>query len=227
MPRYEFLCAFVTLVIPTRGPRDAALLAISKQEESIPLSLDELTAFVNEHNRTCQFAPCWSASELSALRPLGLHSCDFCVIRNGGRVAASGALWDQRQFKQTVIRGYTPWLALTRPAYNVLAQVTKHPQFPAIGDVVAGAFVSHLASRTDAARPLIDLIGTLRALANRRGIQLLTLGFAANDPRLATVRDRFRNREYRSRLYVVHWQGIGGSACALDGRISAPEVALL
>jgi hypothetical protein len=56
---------------------------------------------------------------------------------------------------------------------------------------------------------------------------LLTLGFASNDPRLASIRRHFRCREYVSRLYVVSWPGIGGTARELDDRPLAPEVALL
>jgi len=41
------------------------------------------------------------------------------------------------------------------------------------------------------------------------------------------VRAHFGCRDYRSRLYVVNWPGIGGAACELDGRILAPDVALL
>jgi hypothetical protein len=44
---------------------------------------------------------------------------------------------------------------------------------------------------------------------------------------LAEARGRFRSREYRSRLYVVRWPGIGGAARELDDRCLAPEVALL
>ena len=89
---------------------------------------------------------------------------------------------------------------------------------------VANAFVSHLAAAAD---ELIGLIAELRRIATQRGIELLTLGFAANDPRLATLRSHVRCREYRSRLYVVRWPEIGGAARELDDRFLAPEVASL
>jgi len=71
------------------------------------------------------------------------------------------------------------------------------------------------------------LVAKLRIFATGRGIEFLTLGFAANNPRLAMLRSKFRCREYRSRIYLVRWQGLGGSASELDGRRLGPEVALL
>jgi hypothetical protein len=53
------------------------------------------------------------------------------------------------------------------------------------------------------------------------------LGFAANDPHLTMVKNTFSGREYRSRLYVVRWPGIGGAAAELDERAVAPEIAFL
>lgn len=187
----------------------------------------EQLSFLNEYNRAFQFAPCWREDELNALEPLGLRSSDFSVIRDGPRIAASAALWDQRNFKQTVIRGYEPWLALARPAVNAFAWLTNRPRLPAIGETLSNAFVSHLAALPDDRTTLLDLIGTLRAKASERGIQLLTLGLDAADPRLAGIRANFSCREYRSRIYVVRWPGLGGRAAELDGRPLAPEAALL
>ena len=137
------------------------------------------------------------------------------------------ALWDQRAFKQTVIRAYAPGLALARPVLNFTARITGGPRLPAVGQTLANAFVSHLSVAPDEPDALINLLAWLRDLAAQRRIELLTLGFAANDPRLATVRHSFRSREYRSRLYLVRWPEIGGAAGELDARILAPETALL
>ena len=74
---------------------------------------------------------------------------------------------------------------------------------------------------------LVELVASLGRRAAGRGIEWLTLGLAAGDPRLAVVRRRFGGRAYRSRLYIVRWPGLGGSAQELDGRRPGPEVALL
>ncbi|HEY3914990.1 MAG TPA: hypothetical protein VGN61_10935 [Verrucomicrobiae bacterium] len=148
-----------------------------------------------------QFAPCWKKAE--------------------------PALWDQREFKQTVVRGYSRGLALMRPMLNFAARIRGTPRLPAVGETVANAFVSHLDAAPDEERGFVTLIAGLRGQAAGRGIELLTLGFAADDRRLEWVRRQFRFHEYRSRLYIVRWPDIGGTASELDGRVLAPEVALL
>jgi hypothetical protein len=156
-----------------------------------------------------------------------LQASDFCVVSEKERILASGTLWDQRSFKQTVVRQYAPALGLARTASNAFAHIFGQPRLPAIGEPLATAFASHLAARENEPDALVALLQQLRLTAEQRGIELLMLGFAATDPRLTTVRRRFRCREYRSRLYVVRWLDIGRPARELDGRILAPEVALL
>ena len=89
------------------------------------------------------------------------------------------------------------------------------------------AFASHVALAPDRPDVLAPLIQSLRTEAAAKKLAWLTLGFAANDPYLAAVRAKFRCREYHSRIYVVRWSDVGGSASELDGRVLAPEVALL
>jgi hypothetical protein len=248
MPRYEFICELVTLTIPTLLRTRTRPM---NQNIACPGSPHELLAFLNQRNSAFQFAPLWSAEDLLALqqpspsssstirsmvpnasanqnaafRELGLQSSNFCVLRSGQQIEACGALWDQRPFKQVVVRGYSTFLATARPLLNAFSRLTSQPPLPAIGETLPIAFASHLAANTNAA--LVDLIQHLSILAHHRGIELLTLGFNSNDPRLLSVRQHFRCRQYHSRLYLVHWPGIGRPARELDNRVLAPEIALL
>jgi hypothetical protein len=157
------------------------------------------------------------------LQQLGLDLSDFCSLPDG---ESSAAIWDQRNFKQAVIRGYGKGLAQFRPLFNLWARLANQPRLPAISSVLANAFVSHLAL-PDSESALNELIAKLALVAKRRGIELLTLGFSVNDPKLHILRRNFRCREYRSRIYVVRWPDVGGAANELDGRVLAPEIALL
>lgn len=222
MPAYEFVGEFVTALLPagSESPNGAA------PETGAP-DPGELLDCLNKHGRHYQFAERWSAQELAALPKLGLRTGDFCCVRTGGRISAAAALWDQRVFKQTVICGYAPGLAMARPAINVAARILGTPRLPAVGSTLAHAFVSHLAADPEESGALTALMTRLRTFAAGRGIEFLTVGFAANDSRLASLRRNFRCREYRSRIYLVRWPGLGGSAQELDGRCLGPEVALL
>jgi len=193
--------------------------------ETPAATVEELRALLCENNRRHQFAPCWTVEELQALHPLGLRPGDFRVVRDGGRPVACAALWDQRSFKQTVIRSYAAPLAWARPWINLYARLLRRPGLPAVSSTLAHAAVSHLASPADQPEVLADLLRSLFPLARSKGIEWLTLGFAASDPRVTALRRCFTAREYRSRLYRVRWPDLPGDA--LDDRLLCPEIALL
>jgi len=223
MPKYEFLGEFVTLILPVgRAVRHGSVL---EPPAGVP---EELVEFLHRGNARYQLAPRWTVEELKGLSQLGWAG-DFQVIRREGRIVACASLWDQRSFKQSVIRGYAPGLARWRLAHNFIAPILGSPRLPAVGAVVASAFVSHLTAVDGDPRSIVSLIARLRDVASveRPDLQMLTLGFAANDPRLEFMRKRFRHREYRSRLYLVRWPEIGGAAEKLNPLVIAPEVALL
>jgi len=164
---------------------------------------------------------------LSALASLGLNEQDFRFVSSHDGVLAGAAFWDQRIFKQTVIRGYSAGLALARPMVNFISGILNTPRLPEIGAELSNAFISHLAVNPEEPALLTSLISELLGMAEQRGIELITLGFASNDSRLRTVSNSFRTRQYRSRLYLVQWPEIGGGARELDSRVLAPEIALL
>jgi hypothetical protein len=217
MPRYEFVSEFVTVLLAAK-PKPWR----EQVKHSFLPSFDCVAAQLNKFNREFQFAPVWSAAELDALQTLGLEPDHFTTQGD-----AMAAIWDQRRFKQTVIRGYSPAIKRIRPVINVLTRLTGGQKLPAIGDALSNAFVSHLIAEPDRPDALVVLVEKLRNVAASRGIETLAMGFSAEDSRLATLRQRFRLREYHSRIYAVHWPGCGGTAAELDGRLPAPEVALL
>jgi len=222
IPFYEFIGDYVTMVVSAdrrHSIETSGSARISSEEQIVSL--------VNANNCRHQLAPCWSEREIAGLQNLGLGREDFRFVVDGEGVIGSAALWDQRGFKQTVIRGYQTWLKQVRPVLNLSVRFTGGIELPAVGKTLSNAFVSHVAFVPDRPDILTELIKSLRGVAAHRGIKLLTLGFAANDPRLTWLRRNFRGREYRSRLYLVRWPEFGGKAQDLDGRVLAPEVALI
>ena len=196
---------------------------------------------MNERNR--RFHPRGWSRRIVRVDALGLTLDDLVVLRRTS-ARACAAVWDQRGFKQTVIRGYAPWLNGVRPVLNCVARLARQPRLPAVGAKLAHASVSHLALASDDPAAFGALMTALQAAAARKGVEWLSLGFAENDPRLALVREKSRRREYRSRIYSVRWpksNGAAGSGSIGWGeapdepgsrgrsrhRLPGPEVALL
>jgi hypothetical protein len=200
LPKYEFLSEYATLLIRSKPGKVHA--------PSGPLHLSS--------NRESHFAPLWTKEQLSALESLGFKSSG--VVSVGGH---SAALWDQRSFKQTVIHGYSGWLRFARPIINALGL----EQLPRAGESLSNAVVCGL----NAADPnaAIALLSALRYLAAPRGINYISLGLSRNDPRFDVIRRRIRCQIYWSRIYLVHWPGIGGTAADFDSCLISPELAFL
>ncbi|HZV34892.1 MAG TPA: hypothetical protein VFB72_10000 [Verrucomicrobiae bacterium] len=220
MPRYEFICEFVTVLLSTTHGS-----IVNRDSGLGPRALNEIVEHVNSHNQKYQFAPKWHGEDPVMLGGFGLRHCNFHFIGKRDESFGCAAIWDQRAFKQTVIRGYDRMLDLLRPAHNLFTRLSGRPKLPPSGAILANAYVSHLAA--DDPAMLLQLIANLRCVAGQSELELLTMGFAADDPRLAAITANFPHYQYRTRLYTVHWPGLGHAADELDGRALAPEVALL
>jgi hypothetical protein len=231
LPRYEFLGEYVTMLLPVRGRLHSRPGRHAKGEaldvDGARRQLTEFFACLQEHQEHYQFTLGLSPQQFLALEPLGLREEDLCLARIDGRIRAAGLLWDQRRFKQTVIRGYSSALAMLRPAMNAWGRLAGAPRLPRVGESLAQAFAAHVACAPDDSEGFVGLVERMVASAAERRLEYLTLGLAAKDPRAAAVRRVFRGREYQSRLYLVHWPDAGQSARCLDGRTLAPEVAWL
>lgn len=221
MPRYEFVMRFVTLVLSVRRKTN-----IRMRPGTARLTA-ELTDVLNRGGQRRQFAPCWSEEWLRGLAPLGLQPGDFVTARQSAGATGCAALWDQRRFKQVVVRGYSRWLARSRTLLNWGTRLVGRPGLPSPGYPLAIAFCSHLASTDGDPALAAKLISNVQTLAASRGVEWLVVGFAANDPCLDVVRRSFPWREYHTRIYVVSWPGLGGTVGELDDRVWAPEGALL
>jgi hypothetical protein len=182
--------------------------------------LPEILELLYRSGRQYQFAPLWKAEELT---PESFH----LVRAIDGALEACAAIWDQRSFKQAVVRGYSRRLRWSRPLINAWSSLFSRPGLPAVGGVVPNAFISHVAVEPDKPGVAESLIRSLFPPAAARDIGWLAVGFDARDPRLPYLRKAFRPREYASRLYAVHWADGGRLAASLDDRLLAPEVALL
>lgn len=228
VPRYQPLGELVTCLVPTSGPvlrlssaarvlrrpRSAGRLAASDpgtgpHPEGVPdgRSVGEVVACLSRNLARRHLAPVWREDDLtSATRCRGLAPTDFRVVRGpGGEVCGCAALWDQRAFKQTRIRGYSARLARLRPLLNPLLRLGGRPPLPPVGSTLALAYLSHVAVDGDDPEPFLALLDHARAEARARGIDWLVTGFVEGHPLLGPLLRAARPRTYRTILYAVGW----------------------
>jgi hypothetical protein len=218
-PRFVAVGDLHTFVIPTRNGRRRTGAHIHVEQGS-PDRLAEIAACLQRNVRRYQFAPRWTVSDLeSGEATRGLKPEDFAIAVAGGQIVGCLALWDQRAFKQVVVRGYTPAVRRTR--------LLGLPRLPAIGNRLEFAYLSHTAIDDDRGDVLSALIAEQIRRARLRGLDYVVAGFSADHPFHPVIQREFARRTYRSTLYVAHWDDGARFVESLDGRIPQPEVAVL
>lgn len=221
LPNYGFLAELDTLLVAVPHHQRAARLRV---ESATPGRVPDLLRVLNEHGRRHQLAAVWTVENLRALERHGLPLARFLLALDGGEVIACGALWDQRAFRQTVIRGYSGALAFARPFVNLAGSILGTPRLPHAGAVLAHAFFSPLACADGTEAVLPEFIEAVFPLAAQVGVEFLTMALPTTDTRLPALRRRFSTRTWRSRLYRVNWPG--PTVLELSGTF-LPDVALL
>jgi hypothetical protein len=226
-PAFERVGTLVTLAIPRRRRR---LLSnrndIEIRRGSLEL-LDEIVACLNRNGARHQLAPVWTVDDLLSMRRTpGLAPGDFLVAVQERRVVACAALWDQRSFKQVVVRGYSPQLARWRRVINVAGPVFGVPVLPQIGSPLEFVYLSHVAVDDDRAEVLAALIAEARRQLPS-GVSHMVTAFAESSPLLARVSKLTPHRTYRSVLYLAYWPDGRHFVKSIDARLPHPEVAIL
>ncbi len=222
LPTYEFLGEFVTLLVAV--PR-RAMTGKLRVEVGAPERVEEMADVLNQQAKAQQLAAVWTAASLRSLAKHGLPLDRFQLVLEGGKIIACGALWDQRAFRQTVIRSYSFSLSTARPLINLAAQLFGTPHLPSVDTTLSHAFLSPLGFEAGRESILADFVESFFPSATRLRLEFLTLGMPAQDPRLNSLRRRFSTRAYHSRLYRVSWPG--GVSAPLKQASAFPDVALL
>ncbi len=222
LPHYGFLAELDTLLITVpRNPRAVRLRVVTATPSHIP----DMIHLLNSPQQ--QLAAVWTAERLLSLDKHDLPLSRFRLAFDGAQLVGCGALWDQRQFRQTVIRGYSRALGIARPLLNFVGRIVGTPRLPPVNSVLAHAFLSPLAMARHAENRLPEFIESFLTLASQSGIEFLTLALPSDDARLPALRKRYTTRTWRSRLYRVDWPEFTPLKIHTKGAVFLPDVALL
>ncbi len=219
-----FISSFL-FPVPRRKTRNPAGCSIRQAEAR---HLPEIAACLQRSNQTFQFAPRWSAEDLaSPTRCRDLAPEHFTIVLKGARVKACVAVWDQRPFKQMLVRSYRKPIGSLRPLVNLLGPLAGIPKLPRAGENFPYACLSLLAVDPEEPALFLPLIHAACAAARDRGLANLSLGLAENHPHWRTFKHAIRHIEYRSILYTVHWPDGEKAVAKLDQRPAHVEIATL
>jgi hypothetical protein len=225
-PRFDVIDALVTLAIPVRCARELAAPGVALRPGA-RARRDDILACLSRNGRRYQFYPEWESGHFDGPRLRGLSEQDFVVAFADGRAVGCLALWDQRPYKQAVVRGYSAGLRRWRSIVNLLSPLLRTPPLPDVGLPLEFAYLSHAVADADDERTLIAMVAAACLGARARGLEYVVIGMPARALALPALQRTFSHRRYQSLLYTVTWPEGEALAASLDGRPANPEIALL
>lgn len=227
MPTYSPIEMMATIIIPVRS---GARVRGSNRHITAATAKDlpAISGKLNHSGQNYQFHPFWPENTLrSPDRCRGLEASDFLVCQDEGGFRGCLALWDQRSFKQSVIRGYSSPLAYLRPAYNLAAPLFRRPRLPAPGASLESGILSHLVVEQEDEATAVSLIRQACRNGSQRGLDYVMIGVAERNPIYSLICRHFSCHSYLSMLYGVYWEDGKNEFEKLDHRIPHPELAIL
>jgi hypothetical protein len=229
LPRYLEYARLHSLAIYTR--RQQKLLQLPqgiKLQRGNEALRSEIIACLQRNAARYQFSPHWDANLLFSERfTPGLSPDNFFVALDADRVVGCLALWNQSDFKQIVVRGYSKRLANFRWLINLAGGMVGLPKLPAVHSKIRYAYCSHMAIDEDRPEIFLPLLRALFNFAVSDEYSYFMLGLCENHPFLEIIKKAYAHIDYRSIVYLVTWDKDSDPRLALDDRLPAPEIAIL
>ena len=229
LPRLQEYARLHTLAIYCRRKRPRSPMPRGLQlSKGNYTDIEAIVACLQRNGARYQLTPYWTSDTLfNPEHTPGLTPEDFFLARDGERVVGCLAVWDQSAFKQTVVRGYSGWLARWRWLINMGARVAGYPTFPPLDTPIRHCYASHLAVDEDNKEVFAALLSGLYDYVVGQGYSYFMLGLCQDHPFFETVASTYPHIDYTSRLYLMAWEGELEIFSQVDERVPAVDVSTL
>lgn len=221
LPIYRPISEMRTLFFSTRKGKNRGLLKPLKKNETA-----DIVKFYNRQAVNYQFSPVLSETWLSSLsESTALTFDDIFILKQHDEILGCMLIWDQRQFKQTVVKGYNPPYDTIRPMYNVYARSTGKLMLPKAGEPLKQVYLAFFALDVSVHHLAVDILREALFLSARKNAESATLGLSIDNPLLKRIQAELTAQAYDTLIETVAWHE--QDFTVLDSRPVQPEVALL
>ena len=221
LPGYFPVGNMKTIAISTRQARNNHILQQVTADD-----IDELISFYHKQTANYQFAPVLTENWLSKLcGDKGLTLGDFYVVRSNGIIVGCLALWDQRGFKQVVIKDYRFPLNKLRTVYNIFSYLRKQMTLPEIGKKLEQVYISFVAFTRESSDLVVPALQDALYKIGNRGAEMAVLGLSVENPLVKNIESGFRIQVYETCIEMVKWNP--AQAVSLASNNVQPEIAIL
>ncbi len=228
LPAYYEAGRFRTFALPVGAhspiqvPKDLYL------RSATPDDWPMIMAFLEKHGPRRQFFPCYECADatMPAGALFGLKAENVWLAYRNGSLVGTLAGWDQHDFRQTIVNGYTGSLRWLLPIYNGWAAVRGQARLPKPGQELRYLTVALPVVVGDDFPVFAALVEALLKQAARGPWGHVVIGMAANDP-LAVPLSLFAGTQYVTRIFHVAWSDGEELRQSLDGRPTYLELGSL
>jgi hypothetical protein len=157
----------------------------------------------------------------------GLDISDFWLLRDkNGVLHCCFALWDQRAFKQSVVKGYKAPLNHLRVLYNWYARMIRRVELPLSGKALDHLYIAFFACDADDTDLAVNVLKEAAYIARAKGATSCVMGISSHHVLLPILKHTLKSEIYRTQIEVVTLNG-DDQYTNTSERIIQPEVALL
>ena len=204
LPTYSKLTTLHTLAISRRASRSAPGPDIEIHQ---PTNLPEITAALRQIEPHRNLEPDYGETDFEPGNTFdGLAAKNTLMLTKHGQFVAIAATWDQRHFRQSVVRDYSPSVRLLRPLHNLISAICRRAPLPRIGQTLDLTYLAFPWVRDGDAGVFRVLIEEVQRRLSKTMRTILT-GLCENDPLLPVAR-RFAQFDYKTSVYAVSWKNI-------------------
>ena len=196
LPQYQPAGRYLNWLLPSQNIRPGQFSVRIATREDLPA----MQTLLNESSRRRDFSPVIDLARLGSPYLKNLALSDFLLAEKNGNIQGLLGIWDQSAFQRLRIAGYAPWLAFSRPFYNLFRPAIRLPN---PGQTVPLLKTTALACAEDNPAILRSLLAS--ALA-RSGKKLISLGLSEKDP-LTPALHNLKARLHPGRHFLVGWTG--------------------
>lgn len=186
---------------PARDDSALTIRAATRADASV------MQAFIDKEGRKRQFFPHYQIGALLDGAPYyrDLKINQFWLLFRGEELVAMAGIWDQKEFKQSRVVGYSSGLSLARPVYNAWRLIGNGLRLPSVGSCFEYLMVHSILVKGNEPAFLESLLHRLQRSYGPY-YDALVCGFFTSDPLRKSV-DRFQRRVLGSRHFLLSWDG--------------------
>lgn len=225
LPSYLPMGTYVTFVLPVSSRSTPNTASLEHNiETGARLSRDKVLEFLNQNGRRRQFFPACESQEKTLLDFIGMEN--VFVAQEGYDITGVLAIWNQEQYKQHIVAGYSRFFSAFRLSLNAVLRMRGYHPLPPAGNHLRYATAALTCVRDENQYVFHHLIQCALNKAAQAGLHQLAVGLHERDP-LSQYMKQYFHVEYRSWLYLVCWDDGSFYESLDDTRIPYVEIGTL